>query len=82
MLQPERPQKRDKVMVVKCCMKEDWMRLPWDVLLEAERDNESTSEWVTAYHGTNISVLYEIMASKGLNKGTLARPNNTRNSLN
>ena len=64
------------------CVKEAWMRVPWDVLLDAESDNDSTSEWVTAYHGTNISVLCEVMASKGLRTGTLARPSNTRNSLN
>ena len=48
----------------------------------AESDNESKSEWVTAYHGTNASVLYEIMASKGLRAGTVARVNSTRNLLN
>ena len=44
LLPPERPQRRDKVMVVKCCVKEAWMRVPWDVLLEAEIDSESTFE--------------------------------------
>ena len=43
---------------------------------------EGTSERVTAYHGTNVSVLYQIMASKGLKKGTLGRQNNARNALN
>ncbi len=58
------------------------MRVPWNVLLDAESDNESKSEWVTAYHGTNVSLLYEIMASKGLRAGTVARVNSTRNLLN
>ena len=58
------------------------MRVPWDVLLEAERDNEGTSEMVGAHHGTNLSVLYQIMASKGLKKGTLGKQSNARNTLN
>ena len=33
-------------------------------------------------HGTNLSVLHQIMASKGLKKGTLGKQNNARNNLN
>ncbi len=47
-----------------------------------QRDNEGTSEWVTAYHGTNVSVLYQIMASTGLQKRALGIQSNARNALN